>query len=60
MYAIEFETTAENGVIKIPVEYKTVTGAKILKSGCCILFTEDMQDGQLIEDSLKITNPFKN
>lgn len=32
--------------------------AAALKSGCSILYTEDMQDGQIIEKKLKITNPF--
>ena len=29
-----------------------------LKSGCKYIFTEDMQDGQLIEDKLIIKNIF--
>jgi len=33
--------------------------ASALASNCSILYTEDMQDGQIIEDSLKIRNPFK-
>jgi len=33
--------------------------ASALESGCSILYTEDMQDGQLIEERLKIVNPFK-
>ena len=32
--------------------------AAALKSGCSILYTEDMQDGQIIEKKLKITNHF--
>ena len=32
--------------------------ATALKSGCSTLYTEDMQDGQIIEKKLKITNPF--
>jgi predicted nucleic acid-binding protein len=33
--------------------------ATALKAGCTILHTEDMQDGQIIENRLKISNPFK-
>ena len=32
--------------------------ASALENNCNILFSEDMQDGQTIEDSLKIVNPF--
>jgi len=32
--------------------------ATALKSGCSTLYTEDMQDGQIIEKKLKIINPF--
>jgi predicted nucleic acid-binding protein len=34
--------------------------AAAIKSGCSVLYTEDMQDGQIIEDSLKIINPFRS
>jgi predicted nucleic acid-binding protein len=34
--------------------------AAAIKSGCSILYTEDMQDGQIIEGRLKIENPFKS
>lgn len=30
-----------------------------LSSGCVTLFSEDMQDGQVIEETLTIVNPFK-
>ncbi|MGZ8218809.1 PIN domain-containing protein [Methylomagnum sp.] len=30
-----------------------------LSSGCATLFSEDMQDGQVIENTLTIVNPFK-
>jgi predicted nucleic acid-binding protein len=33
--------------------------ASALESGCEVLYTEDMQDGQVIEDRLRIVNPFK-
>jgi predicted nucleic acid-binding protein len=32
--------------------------ASALESGCGILYTEDMQDGQVIEGRLRIVNPF--
>ncbi len=32
--------------------------ASALESGCSILFTEDMQHGQVIENTLTIKNPF--
>ena len=32
--------------------------ASALESKCSILYTEDMQDGQVIEGRLKIVNPF--
>ena len=34
--------------------------ASALENDCSVLFTEDMQDGQIIENSLKIVNPFKD
>jgi len=34
--------------------------ASALESGCSILYSEDMQHNQLIENTLKIINPFKN
>ncbi len=33
--------------------------ASALESGCSILYSEDMNDGQIIEKNLKIINPFK-
>jgi predicted nucleic acid-binding protein len=34
--------------------------ASALENGCNILYTEDMQHGQIIEDSLKIINPIES
>jgi predicted nucleic acid-binding protein len=34
--------------------------ASALECNCSILYTEDLQDGQLIEKKLKIINPFAN
>lgn len=33
--------------------------ASALKNNCSILYTEDMQDGQVVDGNLTITNPFK-
>ena len=33
--------------------------ASALEANCSILYTEDMQDGQVIESKLKIVNPFE-
>jgi len=33
--------------------------ASALENNCLTLYSEDMQDGQIIEDRLKIINPFK-
>ncbi|MDM8536363.1 PIN domain-containing protein [Desulfobacterales bacterium HSG17] len=33
--------------------------ASALENDCSVLFSEDMQDGQVIENKLKIVNPFK-
>lgn len=33
--------------------------ASAIENNCSILYTEDMQDGQIINDSVTIINPFK-
>ena len=33
--------------------------AAALESGCTVLYSEDMQDGQIIEEKLTVKNPFK-
>lgn len=33
--------------------------ASALENNCSVLYTEDMQDGQVIENNLTIVNPFK-
>ena len=33
--------------------------ASALQNNCSILYTEDLQDGQVIENALKIVNPFR-
>ena len=39
--------------------YDSLVVATALASNCKILLSEDMNDGQVIEDTLKIVNPFK-
>ena len=38
--------------------YDSLIIASALENNCFILYTEDMQDGQVIEEKLKIVNPF--
>jgi predicted nucleic acid-binding protein len=38
--------------------YDAMIVASALLSGCAMLFTEDMQDGQVIDGQLTILNPF--
>jgi predicted nucleic acid-binding protein len=38
--------------------YDCLIIASALENQCSILYSEDMQNGQLIEDKLKIKNPF--
>lgn len=51
--------------IKVSIKYKysywdSLIISTALESDCLILYTEDMQHGQIIEDSLKIINPFES
>jgi predicted nucleic acid-binding protein len=39
--------------------YDSLILASALSAGCSTLFTEDMQHGQVIENSLTINNPFR-
>lgn len=39
--------------------YDAMIVASALIAGCTTLWSEDMQDGMLIEDQLRIVNPFK-
>jgi predicted nucleic acid-binding protein len=39
--------------------YDCLMLASALESSCEIIYTEDMNDGQIIDDTLKIVNPFK-
>jgi predicted nucleic acid-binding protein len=49
-------TVAEKYGYKI---YDALIVASALKARCTILYSEDLQDGQVIEDKLTIRNPFK-
>ena len=39
--------------------YDSLIVASALEAGCNILYSEDLHDGQVIENSLRIINPFK-
>jgi predicted nucleic acid-binding protein len=39
--------------------YDALVVASALAAGCATLYTEDLQDGQVIEERLTIRNPFK-
>ena len=38
--------------------YDCLMLASAIEANCALILTEDMQDGQVINDTLKITNPF--
>jgi len=38
--------------------FDSIIISSALESGCSILYSEDMNDGQIIEKTLKIENPF--
>jgi predicted nucleic acid-binding protein len=74
-YLDELETVCENvnliqrNTINHALEIKQRYGfsyydclmlSSALDRGCDIIYTEDMQDGQFIEDRLAIINPFRN
>lgn len=39
--------------------YDALIAASALDAGCATLWSEDFQDGQLLEESLRIRNPFR-
>jgi predicted nucleic acid-binding protein len=60
--AIAFET--HDSAIRIAQTYNfhiydALVVASALEAGCDTLYTEDLQDGQLIDDRLTVRNPFK-
>lgn len=38
--------------------YDSLIIAAALESGCSVLYSEDLQDGQVINDQLRVENPF--
>ena len=60
---VYFTLTTQIKAVKIKEKYKlqyydALIIATAIENGCNTLFTEDMQNGQMIE-SMKIVNPFK-
>ncbi|MBS4033318.1 MAG: PIN domain-containing protein [Ignavibacterium sp.] len=56
-------TVTINNAIDISIKYAfsywdSLIIASALESNCSVLYTEDMQDGQIIDNTLKIVNPF--
>lgn len=39
--------------------FDSIIVSSALEAGCLVLYSEDMNDGQVIESQLKIVNPFK-
>ncbi len=66
MRALHFATIHEttiNRALRIVKKYKysywdSLIAASALENGCSVLFTEDMQHGQVINNRLKVVNPF--
>jgi len=67
MSALRF-SSIEESTIKKALQIKQDTNfsywdclviASAIENNCSILYTEDMQDGQIISDSVTIINPFK-
>jgi predicted nucleic acid-binding protein len=60
---ISFSIATQKNAIKIKEKYQfqyydSLIIATALEKNCTTLFSEDMQNGQLIEKRLKIVNPF--
>jgi predicted nucleic acid-binding protein len=56
-------TATVNKAVDISIKYAfsywdSLIIASALESNCTILYTEDMQDGQVIDNKLRIVNPF--
>jgi predicted nucleic acid-binding protein len=50
---------AQNLVVKYDFQiFDGIIAAAALEANCDILYSEDMQTGQIIENTLKIVNPF--
>lgn len=59
----EVLTATVNKAIDISIKYHysywdSLIIASALERNCSVLYTEDMQDGQVIDDKLRIVNPF--
>jgi predicted nucleic acid-binding protein len=67
MRALQFAPVHEatiNRALRLVKKYKfsywdSLIAACALENGCSVLFTEDMQHGQLINNRLRIVNPFR-
>jgi predicted nucleic acid-binding protein len=60
---VNFSLTTQIKAIKIKDKYRlqyydSLILATALENGCTILYSEDMQHNQIIENQLKIINPF--
>jgi len=60
---VNFSLTTQIMAIKIKEKYRlqyydSLILATALENGCTILYSEDMQHNQIIENQLKIINPF--
>ena len=62
IHTIDFETSLKAINIKLKYNFSfwdSLIIASALENNCSILYSEDMQHGQVIEDNLKIINPFE-
>jgi predicted nucleic acid-binding protein len=58
---ISFDTSKKAFYIRDKYQYSwwdSLVLASALENDCKIIYSEDMQDGQIIENTLKIVNPF--
>lgn len=63
VYGINLSTYELSHIIRQKYKvsfWDSLMTASALENGCNILYTEDMQHGQIIEDSLKIINPIES
>jgi predicted nucleic acid-binding protein len=61
---IEIDKSLVLEAMEISIRYKysywdSLIVAAALGTGCSMLYTEDLHDGQIINGRLKIVNPFK-
>ena len=62
IHAIDFETSLKAIDVKLEYQFSfwdSLIIASALESNCSILYSEDMQHGQVIEDKLRILNCFE-